>query len=309
MKNVFTTCTNQDLQDKSEDIFQEWTQDALQHSPPRLTPSEQNTRDIDSAILRSIDVMFSQGSQHALTPRELRARKRTNLTENVNSRQDNTDGQNSTATVLIDEISDVRQDNTKRQNQCRRTVTHPLHVISTARPPDPIDTWPDKQLEEDIPKGTTRVPKENLKERLPANLIVVKDEKGRERILVPRCQRGRLVVTEHQTMLHVEGARVHYELARKYIWPNMARDIKIICKACETCEKSKVRRQNLSAEFEQADKDDIPLPRQAYGVDFYGHAKGEILVAIDLCTRGVNLWFLTDRKTEGSALLEPCYPD
>ncbi len=41
------------------------------------------------------------------------------------------------------------------------------------------------------------------------------------------------------------------------------------------------------------------LPRKAYGIDFYDHAKGEILVAIDLCTREVNLWFLTDRKTEG----------
>ena len=152
----FTTCTNQVLRDKSEDIFQDWTQDALQHSPPRLTtPSGQNTRDIDLAILRSIDVMFSQGSQHALTPRELRARKRTNLTENVNSRQDNTEGQNSTATVSIDKTSDVRQDNTRRQNQCRRTATHHQHVISTTRPPDPIETWPYKQLEEDIPKGTT----------------------------------------------------------------------------------------------------------------------------------------------------------
>jgi hypothetical protein len=55
----------------------------------------------------------------------------------------------------------------------------------------------------------------------------------------------------------------------------------------------------ICPEFEQADKDNIPLPRQVYGIDFYGHAKGEILVAIDLCTREVNLWFLTDRKTEG----------
>jgi hypothetical protein len=78
----------------------------------------------------------------------------------------------------------------------------------------------------------------------------------------------------------------------------MVREIKIICKACEICEKGKVRRQNLSAEFEQADKDDIPLPRQAYGIDFYGHTKSEILVAIDLCAREVSLWFLTDRKTE-----------
>ncbi len=50
----FTTCTNQVLQDKAEDIFQDWM-----HSASRLTPSEQNTRDIGLAILRSIDIMFS----------------------------------------------------------------------------------------------------------------------------------------------------------------------------------------------------------------------------------------------------------
>jgi hypothetical protein len=185
----FTTCTNQVLQDKAEDIFQDWTQDALQHSASRLTPSEQNTRDIDLAILRSIGVMFSQDAQHALTPRELRAKKRTRLPENVFNRQDNTEGQNSTATVSINKNSEIRQDNTRDQSQCIRTVTHPLHVISTSRPPDLIETWPDKQLEEDIPKGATRIPQENLKQRHPTNLIVVKDEKNRERILVPRCQR------------------------------------------------------------------------------------------------------------------------
>ena len=295
----FTTCTDQALQDKSEDIFLDWTQDALQHSQSKFTPSEYVTRDIDSAIIHSVNEMFSQDANHALTPRELRSKKRTKLTENVFNRQSNTEGQNSTATVSINNNSMVQKDKAKHQNQCIRTATHPLHVISTSRSPDPIETWPDKQLEEDIPKGTTRVPKENLKQGFPPNLIVVKDEKGRERILVPRCQRVRLVIKEHETMLHVQGNRVHYELARKYIWPNMVREIKVICNACQTCEKSKIRRQNLSAEFEQAEKDDIPLPRQAYGIDFYGHAKGEILVAIDLCTREVNLWFLTDRKTEG----------
>ncbi len=139
----------------------------------------------------------------------MRAKKRTKLTGNINSRQDNTEGQNSTATVTTDETSDVRQDSTRGQRQCIRTATHPLHVISTSRPPDPIETWPDKQLLEDIPKGMTRIPQENLKQGLPKSLIVLKDEKGRERILVPRCQRVRLVTTEHETMLHVEGARVH----------------------------------------------------------------------------------------------------
>ena len=45
----------------------------------------------------------------------------------------------------------------------------------------------------------------------------------------------------------------------------------------------------------------VDIPRQAYGIDFYGHTHGEILVAIDLWTREVSLWFLPDRKMEGVA--------
>ena len=45
----------------------------------------------------------------------------------------------------------------------------------------------------------------------------------------------------------------------------------------------------------------FPLPRQQYGIDFYGHADGQILVAIDLCTREVLLWFLKDRKQDAVA--------
>ena len=102
-------------------------------------------------------------------------------------------------------------------------------------------------------------------------------------------------------MLHVDGTRVHHELSRKYYWPNMVKQIKAICKACQACQAAKVRRQQLSAAFEQADKEELPLPRQAYGIDFYGHTHGEILVALDLCTREVSLWFLPDRKMEGVA--------
>jgi hypothetical protein len=62
-----------------------------------------------------------------------------------------------------------------------------------------------------------------------------------------------------------------------------------------------VHRKNLSATFKQADEKDLPLPRQAYGIDFYGHEKGEILVAVDLCTREATLWFLPNRKQENVA--------
>jgi hypothetical protein len=69
----------------------------------------------------------------------------------------------------------------------------------------------------------------------------------------------------------------------------MIKQIKMICKACQPCQAAKVRRQQLSAAFEQADKEDLPLPRQAYDIDFYGHTHGDILVALDLCTREFSL--------------------
>jgi hypothetical protein len=291
----FTTCTNKVLQDKGEDIFQNWTQSTLQQFSLKVRPSEHSIRDIDIACLYSIDTLmkeppisnqntiFNQMDQSALTPREVPLRKRHKITENGNSSRDSTKGQISTATVSI-----IRTAISHKIALRGRTVqpfsvimrktnayalrhTPPLHVISTSIPPDPIETWLDKQSLDDSPKGMTRVPSEKLKQRMPKSLVVFKDDKGRERILVPvcQCQRLRLVMREHETMLHQNGTRVHYKLSRKYIWPNMARDIKVICKVYQTCEKSKVRRQNLSAEFEQASKDDIHLPRQAYGIDFY----------------------------------------
>ena len=90
-------------------------------------------------------------------------------------------------------------------------------------------------------------------------------------------------------MLHVKGHRVNHELSRSYYWSRMTDDIKAICSTCTSCKEAEVRRQHLSVVFRQAEQDEIPLlPRQAYGIDFYGHAKGEILVAVDLCTREAN---------------------
>jgi hypothetical protein len=81
----------------------------------------------------------------------------------------------------------------------------------------------------------------------------------------------------------------------------MTEKIKNVCAACTICQKAEVRRQNLAAAFQQAELDDIPLPRQAYGIDFYGRAKGETLVAIDLCTREAMLWLLPNRRQENIA--------
>jgi hypothetical protein len=102
-------------------------------------------------------------------------------------------------------------------------------------------------------------------------------------------------------MLHLKGNGVHHELSRSYFWPHMAEEIKLLCSACKVCQQALVQRQNLSATFRQADENDLPLPRQAYGIDFYGHEKGEILVAVDLCTREATLRFLSNRKQENVA--------
>ena len=66
----------------------------------------------------------------------------------------------------------------------------------------------------------------------------------------------------------------------------------MICKACKPCQTAKVRRQQLSAAFEQADKADLLPP----SIDFYGQTHGDILVALDLFTREPSLCFLPDRK-------------
>ncbi len=115
------------------------------------------------------------------------------------------------------------------------------------------------------------VPREELKGNMPHDLIVFRDGNGRQRILVPKCQRIALTQTEHETMLHVKGPRVLHELSRSYFWPHMAEEI---THACGVCKRSQVQRLNLSSIFRQAEEKDMPLPRQAYGIDFYGHEKG-----------------------------------
>jgi hypothetical protein len=66
----------------------------------------------------------------------------------------------------------------------------------------------------------------------------------------------------------------------------------MICKACKSCQTAKVQRQQLSAGFEQAHKEDLSPP----SIDFYGHTHGDILVAIDLFTREPSFRFLPNRK-------------
>ncbi len=121
----FTTCTNKVLQDKAEDIFQEWAQSSLEYPSVKITPSDHDASDIDLACLYSIDALmngtqkrtdpteildnnqdqnFNLNAQSAMTPREKRLRKRNireaqKETENVSQEQGTTVGQDSTTSV------------------------------------------------------------------------------------------------------------------------------------------------------------------------------------------------------------------
>jgi hypothetical protein len=221
-----------------------------------------NSQDIDTLVLSSIESLMRDGASRKpvsektapLTARDFRAAKRQRTLEDSTSSE-----------LPLDEPSPSVED------QCNRTSTHPLHTTSTTIPPKPINQWPALQNPEDIPIDMPRVPQDEIRENLPRDLIVLRDDKARHRVLVPACQRVALTKTEHETMIHVKGNRVHHEWSRLYYWSQMKTQILDICSACSTCQKSQVRRQNLSAEFQQADIKDLPMPRQRYGIDFSGH--------------------------------------
>ncbi len=118
----------------------------------------------------------------------------------------------------------------------KTSVTHDL----TSAPPLPIERWPALQDPEDVPPNMVQVPKEEIKTGKPSDLIILRDKNGRQRILVPRCQRIALTATEHETMLHVKGTRVLHKLSRSYFWPKMAEEIKALCNACIVCKRASI---------------------------------------------------------------------
>jgi hypothetical protein len=176
-----------------------------------------------------------------LTPREIRATKRAKRTPFVDQsvNQDVTTAIPSHQSQISD--SNIKNDNTSldsEQNKCQRTLKHPLHSISKGPSLLPIDEWPQLQDSQDIPPNMVRVPKHEIKTGMPLDLIILRDNHGRQRILVLKSQRIPPTQTEHETMLHVKGTWVLHELSRSYFWPKMAEEIKQFCTACEVCQSA-----------------------------------------------------------------------
>jgi transposase InsO family protein len=320
--SVFFTqlADNPELTTASQKIFSDWSANYLgydeigtQSFMPSVLPGGQN---MDELALLAIDSLFRDGPNRTIgttllgeinspakpSTRDERAAKRAkpaikSIASKPTSKRDGRATKRKQRTASASQVETFDQP----EEECERTGKHPVHVISTATPPKSITLWPELQNPDEVPSGMELLPPEKYKTGWPKDLIVLTDKRGTPRILVPECQRIALIQTEHETMLHVKGHRVNHELSRSYYWPRMTDDIKAICSACTSCKEAEVRRQHLSAVFRQAEQDEIPLPRQAYGIDFYGHAKGEILVAVDLCTREATLWFLPNRKQDNVA--------
>ncbi len=74
--------------------------------------------------------------------------------------------------------------------------------------------------------------------------------------------------------------------------------IEMVCIACVKCIRTTKRRRKLNLDFDPSSQKELLLPRQRYGIDFYGVHNGEILVMVDLIFREIMLEFLPDRKVE-----------
>jgi hypothetical protein len=81
----------------------------------------------------------------------------------------------------------------------------------------------------------------------------------------------------------------------------MTKYIEDLCTACQTCITASIRRKHLKAKFDLSASPSTMLPRQDYGIDFYGVYKGEILIIVDLFTRETILMFLSNKAQDNVA--------
>jgi hypothetical protein len=132
-------------------------------------------------------------------------------------------------------------------------------------------------------------PKEKLLTSIkghPDGLLAIPNADGSPRIIVPRSQILALVLQTHEDIHHQSHVKVLYILKPLFYWPVMTVDIENICTTCQTCLTASVRRRHLIAKFDpNAPPSTNMLPRQDYGIDFYGVYDGEIMVIVDLFTR------------------------
>jgi transposase InsO family protein len=164
---------------------------------------------------------------------------------------------------------------------------------------EPITNWVGKQLDGQIIPQTIKDRLQSDHPSFPSGILVLPSENGcLPRILVPKSVQSSLVLQAHLDIHHQHYRKVHKMLRPLYYWPGMDADIERICKECSICHLASVRRQKLQADFDAQAPQAYAIPRQHYGIDFYGVQGGEILVLVDLFTRETILEWLPSRKQE-----------
>ena len=177
----------------------------------------------------------------------------------------------------------------------RTRTSHPKSTITV----DPIASWVGKQFDEQSVPQTIRDRMQSDHPNFPQGLFVLpSDDKRTPRILVPKHVQHDLVMQAHLDIHHQHYRKVHKILRPIYYWPSMDSDIEHICKRCPVCHLARVRRQKLQADFDALAPQSHAIPRQHYGIDFYGVQGGEILVLVDLFTRETILEWLPSRKQD-----------
>jgi hypothetical protein len=171
----FTACSsNEQLQAKRTEAFHAWTNsmDGAKISPKTLDGGN----GIDTLCLRAVHALMKDGaSRKKLSPRDVRAQKRAKI--NVVSNEIELSNLEDPFKMVVAPPTQESLDST-----CKRTKVHPMHVISTAISPDPLETWPNKQDVTDI-QDMVRLTPDQIKKGYPPTLIIIRDDK---------CQRQRL---------------------------------------------------------------------------------------------------------------------
>ena len=129
--------------------------------------------DIETLWLRAVHTLMKDGaSRKKLSPRDIRAQKRAKL----NDVSDETELSNLEDPFKLAVAPPLQE---SLDSTCKHTEVYPMHVISTAISPDPLETWPDKQDVTDI-KDMVRLTPDQITKGYPSTLIIIRDDKSRE---------------------------------------------------------------------------------------------------------------------------------
>ena len=129
-------------------------------------------------------------------------------------------------------------------------------------------------------------------------LAIPSDGYSGQRIVVPIEEQKALIKSTHAEIHHQHHTNVHHVLYPLYYWPGRDSTIEAVCTSCARCIKASRWRKKLNLDFNPASQKELLLPRQRYGIDFYGVHNGEILVMVDLFSRGVPDELCSDNAPE-----------